>query len=103
MEQWSYLIALGTSGLLGQYLLTSALRYGSVSSVIVMDYSALIWATLLGYLLWDELPDGITLLGATIVVASGLYIVYRETIRAGRISRLSKRSISDSSIASSPP
>ena len=37
------------------------------------------WATLLGYLVWGELPDAITLVGAAIVIASGLYILYRET------------------------
>lgn len=77
-EQWAYLIALGTSGLLGQYLLTSALRYGSVSSVIVMDYSALIWATLLGWSLFDRLPPATTWLGAPLIVGAGMLIAWRE-------------------------
>ena len=77
-EQWFYLIALGTSGLLGQYLLTSALRYGSVSSVIVMDYSALIWATLLGWSLFDRLPPATTWLGAPLIVGAGMLIAWRE-------------------------
>lgn len=77
-EQWFYLIALGTSGLLGQYLLTSALRYGSVSSVIVMDYSALIWATLLGWSIFDRLPPATTWLGAPLIVGAGMLIAWRE-------------------------
>lgn len=77
-EQWFYLIALGTSGLLGQYLLTNALRYGSVSSVIVMDYSALIWAALLGWSLFDRLPPATTWLGAPLIVGAGLLIAWRE-------------------------
>jgi drug/metabolite transporter (DMT)-like permease len=77
-EQWFYLIALGTSGLLGQYLLTSALRHGSVSSVIVMDYSALIWATLLGWSLFDRLPPATTWLGAPLIVGAGMLIAWRE-------------------------
>jgi drug/metabolite transporter (DMT)-like permease len=77
-EQWFYLIALGVSGLLGQYLLTSALRYGSVSSVIVMDYSALIWAALLGWSLFDRLPPATTWLGAPLIVGAGLLIAWRE-------------------------
>ena len=77
-EQWFYLIALGLSGLLGQYLLTSALRYGSVSSVIVMDYSALIWATLLGWSLFDRLPPATTWLGAPLIIGAGLLIAWRE-------------------------
>lgn len=77
-EQWLYLVALGFSGLLGQYLLTSALRYGSVSSVIVMDYSALVWATLLGWSLFDRLPPATTWLGAPLIVAAGMMIAWRE-------------------------
>lgn len=77
-EQWFYLIALGLSGLLGQYLLTSALRYGSVASVIVMDYSALIWATLLGWSLFDRLPPATTWFGAPLIIAAGMLIAYRE-------------------------
>lgn len=77
-EQWLYLLALGTSGLLGQYLLTSALRYGSVASVIVMDYSALIWATLLGWSLFDRLPTATTWLGAPLIVGAGMLIAWRE-------------------------
>ncbi len=74
----------GTFGSVGVMCVTHAFRLGPAAVITPFEYSALIWATLLGYLLWDELPDGITLLGAAIVVASGLYIVYRETIRVGR-------------------
>ena len=77
-EQWFYLGALGISGLLGQYLLTSALRYGTVASVIVMDYSALIWATLLGWSLFDRLPPATTWLGAPLIIGAGLLIAWRE-------------------------
>ena len=74
----------GTFGSVGVMCVTHAFRLGPAAVITPFEYSALIWATLLGYLLWDELPDGITLFGAAIVVTSGLYIVYRETIRVGR-------------------
>ncbi len=74
----------GTFGSVGVMCVTHAFRLGPAAVITPFEYSALIWATLLGYLLWDELPDRFTLFGAAIVVASGLYIVYRETIRAGR-------------------
>lgn len=77
-EQWFYLIAIGTVGFLGQYLLTSALRYGSVASVIVMDYSALIWATLFGWSLFDRLPPVTTWFGAPLIVGAGALIAWRE-------------------------
>lgn len=74
----------GTFGSVGIMCLTQAFRLAPVSVVSPFEYSALIWATLLGFLLWRELPDLITLLGAGIVTASGLYIIYRETIKVGK-------------------
>ena len=69
---------------MGIICLTHAFRLAPVSVVSPFKYSALIWATLLGFLMWGELPDVPTLVGATVVAASGLYIVYRETIKIGR-------------------
>lgn len=76
--QWSLLAGLGLFGLLGQFLLTAALRYGAVASVIVMDYSSLIWATLLGWWVFERLPPAATWLGAPLIVAAGLVIAWRE-------------------------
>lgn len=78
LYQWALLGGLGVVGLAGQYLLTVALRYGKVSSVIVMDYSSLIWATLLGWLLFDHLPPSTTWLGAPLIIAAGVTIAWRE-------------------------
>jgi drug/metabolite transporter (DMT)-like permease len=64
--------------------LTHAFRLGPAAVVSPFEYSALIWATLLGFLLWGELPDAFTLGGAGIVISSGLYIIYRETIKVGK-------------------
>ena len=74
----------GMFGSVGVMCLTQAFRLAPVAAVSPFEYSALIWATLLGYLLWDELPDTTTLIGAGIVISSGLYIIYRETIRIGQ-------------------
>ena len=76
--QWFLLISCGLMGLLGQILLTAALRYGQVASVIVMDYSALVWATIYGWLIWDELPPAATWLGAPAIIAAGGIIAWRE-------------------------
>lgn len=78
--QWFLLISCGLLGLLGQLLLTAALRYGQVASVIVMDYSALVWATVYGWLIWDELPPAATWLGAPAIIAAGAVIAWREHI-----------------------
>ena len=74
----------GLFGSIGVICLTHAFRLAPVAVVSPFEYSALIWATLLGFLLWRELPDTPTMVGVGIVVASGLYIIYRETIKIGR-------------------
>jgi len=76
--QWLILAAMGTVGTLGQLLITAALRYGAVASVIVMDYTALIWALLFGWLLWGQLPTLATWFGMPLIVAAGLVVMWRE-------------------------
>lgn len=76
--QWMLLIAIGVLGCLAQLLLTASLRYGQVASVIVMDYSSLIWATLYGWMIWDRLPPATTWLGAPMVIGAGGLIAWRE-------------------------
>jgi drug/metabolite transporter (DMT)-like permease len=75
---WLMLFALGTIGGVAQIFLTQSLRFAPVSTVIAMDYSSLIWATLLGWLVWGHLPPAHIWLGAPIIIASALYIVWRE-------------------------
>jgi drug/metabolite transporter (DMT)-like permease len=53
-EQWLVLMGIGLTGTLAQVLLAASLRFGAVASVIVMDYTSLIWATLYGWLIWDR-------------------------------------------------
>lgn len=84
---WLLLLGIGLSGAAGQLLLTAALRFGKVASVIVMDYSSLFWATLYGWLLFEMLPPESTWLGAPLIVAAGLVIAWRE----GRLKRPNER------------
>ena len=77
-QGWLLLAGIGLFGALGQLLLTAALRFGKVASVIVMDYSGLFWATLYGWLLFGMLPPTSTWLGAPLVVIAGLIIAWRE-------------------------
>lgn len=78
---WAALLAIGVLGGLAQIAMTTSLTLGPVSVVVPMDYTALIWATLLGWLAFDRLPATATWLGAPIIVASGLYIIWREHVR----------------------
>lgn len=75
---WALLLATGIAGGLGQLALTASLRLAPVATVMPMDYSALIWSTLLGLWLFGTLPSPWTWIGAPIIIASGLYIVWRE-------------------------
>lgn len=77
-QQWLILLGVGLTGTVGQLFMTAALRYGTVASVIVMDYTAIVWATLYGWLIWDKLPPATTWLGAPLIVAAGLLIAWRE-------------------------
>ena len=78
---WLLLLSVGLCGGIAQLAMTSALGLGPVSVVVPFDYSALIWATLWGWLVFDTLPGPATWIGAPIIVGSGLYIVWREHVR----------------------
>ena len=75
---WGILVALGVFGGIGQLLMTASLRAAPVGAVVPFDYAHLIWAVLLGWLLWDTHPGATTWAGAAIIIASGLYTIYRE-------------------------
>lgn len=63
---------------LGIYLMTEGLRFAQATLLSLYKYSAIIWALLLGYLFWDEIPTTQTWLGAALIVASGLYTIMRS-------------------------
>lgn len=69
---------------IAQLFLTQAFRYGEVSLIAPLEYTALIWGSLYGWLIWSEVPDRWVFVGASIMVASGIYLIYRER-KAGRI------------------
>ena len=64
--------------LIGYQCIIMALRTGDISAVAPFRYSALLWAMLLGYLVFGDVPDGTMVTGASIIVLSGLYAFYRE-------------------------
>lgn len=75
---WIYIAGLSLSGALAQLCLTASLRFAPVSVVMPMDYSALLWGTIYGWLLFDQLPADSTWLGAPIVIGAGVIIAWRE-------------------------
>jgi drug/metabolite transporter (DMT)-like permease len=75
---WLVFVLVGMWGLLGHFFVIKAYQWGSASLVAPLCYGELIGATLLGYLIFAELPDLFVWIGAAIIIASGLYITYRE-------------------------
>lgn len=75
---WLILTALGLFGGFGQLFLTSSLRFAPVSVVVPFDYTQLLWAVLLGWWLFADQPPATTWAGAAVIIASGLYTLYRE-------------------------
>jgi drug/metabolite transporter (DMT)-like permease len=67
--------------LIGYQCVIMALRSGDISAVAPFRYSALLWAMLLGYLVFGDRPDAMMVTGASIIVGSGLYAFYRERVR----------------------
>ena len=63
------------------YLWIQAFRFSEVTVVMPFKYTMVIWAAALGYLVWGDLPDRFVVAGAALIVASGLYILHRETSR----------------------
>ncbi|MBO9624064.1 MAG: DMT family transporter [Sphingomonas sp.] len=78
---WAILVGIGLIGGMGQLALTGSLRFAPVSAVVPMDYSSLIWGTLYGWAIFGAWPTPYTWIGAPLIIASGLYIVWRERVR----------------------
>ena len=66
-------------GLMGGFLVIMAYRTGEAAIVAPMQYSQILWATGYGWFLFGEGVDPATLLGAGVIIASGIYIVWRES------------------------
>ena len=74
--------ALGVLASTGQFLMVLAYRNAGASTLAPFSYVQLAWSVSLGYFVWNTLPDAQTWVGTAIIVASGIYTVHRERIRA---------------------
>lgn len=82
-----WLIGAGFFGGVGQILLTSSYRYGDASVIAPFEYASMLFAVLIGYVIFDETPTAQMLFGAVIVIAAGVLIILRERylrIKRGR-------------------
>lgn len=76
-------VPVGDLWLFAGMMMTQAFRLAPAVVVAPLDYTALLWATFFGWLIWRENPDAITFLGAAIIIASGVFTILREQRQAG--------------------
>ena len=83
---WAMMISLGLLAGVGHFCVIQAMRRAPASVLAPFGFVQLVWVTILGYLVFGDFPDNLTILGAAIVVASGGYVFYRENVvkRAAR-------------------
>ena len=79
---WLWLVLCGVLGTIGQLFWTRALKLGEVSALTPISFTQLPVVTLAGWLLFDETIDGMTLLGAAIILTATFYIAHREAVLA---------------------
>src|SRR5262249_39638534 len=72
------LVTVGLCGGLAHLLLTESYRLAPASLVAPFDYTSMLWAFLLGYFFFNELPTVYVFIGAAIIAAAGLFVIYRE-------------------------
>jgi drug/metabolite transporter (DMT)-like permease len=77
--QGALLVGLGVAGGLGHFAYTAAFRHAPASFLAPVNYLQLVWAGLLGWLVFDHVPDLVTIAGMAIVTASGVSVALRAT------------------------
>ena len=89
---WLLFAGMGVMAGVGHYFLTIAYSQAPAAVVSPFNYTQLIGAAILGYLVFGDFPDFWTLVGAGVIIVSGLYIGYRERVRYRERARLTARS-----------
>lgn len=82
--QIAMFLSLGVSAGIGHFLFTAAFRYAEASLLAPVGYVHLVWATMLGWLVFGHVPDGLTILGMLVVIAAGVLVALRSLRKASR-------------------
>ena len=85
MVELGQLAVLAVIALFAHYLFAAAFARAEVSALAPFEYTALLWATGIGYLVWQDIPTREVWIGAAIIMACGLYVVHRESLRHRRV------------------
>jgi drug/metabolite transporter (DMT)-like permease len=78
-------ILVGVASTAGQWIVVLAFRYADASVLAPFSYTQLLWVSILGFLVFGEVPDTWTIVGAGFIVASGLYTAHRERVRRSQL------------------
>lgn len=81
------ILLMGAMSLGGHYLLVQAFQLGSASILAPFAYTQMVWATIFGYVIFANLPDAWTWIGAIVIILSGVYVWHRERVRHGLVRR----------------
>jgi drug/metabolite transporter (DMT)-like permease len=76
---WGAMVVNGLGNALGQYLWTRALHLAPTSAVVPFNYFSLVWAIILGFLVWGDIPSAALLAGSAVVVGSGMFLLWHES------------------------
>lgn len=86
--EWQLLALIGLLGTVAHLMMTWSLRFAPSATLAPMQYLEIPVATVVGYVLFSDLPDRLAAVGITLTVAAGLYVVLREQANARRLSRI---------------
>ncbi len=79
LQELLVLLIVAGLALAGYFCLTHAFTLAPISAIAPIEYLSLVWATLLGYFFWNEIPTQIAWLGMMLILSAGLYIMWRES------------------------
>jgi drug/metabolite transporter (DMT)-like permease len=79
---WIVILGIAVTGSVGQWAVTEAFRHGEASFVAPFEYTALAWGMGLDWFFWKTVPAPVTLVGAAVIIASGIYLLRRERVHS---------------------
>ena len=97
--EFAALVVIGIFGGLAHILLTESYRLAPASLVAPFDYTSMLWALLLGFLVFGEVPSVLVYVGAAIIAGAGLFVIWRERqLGLQRAARRRRRAAGGSSL-----
>ncbi len=79
---WAYLVGVGIGSTISHLMVSGALRYAPAATLAPMQYLEIISATILGYLIFSDIMDAQAAIGVAVIVCSGLFVIWRERLKA---------------------